>query len=239
MDQPVSRTADIRDALTLAMRQLTDARLIRLLLMALLVTLLITGPFLAVFLAIAAILQWVLPSSLDLPVVGQVGFLGVFTTGLVSKTSWIFWTYVMSPVVVAIIGIFLERIVDAVEAVHYPDLAPVRHQSFAQALGYGLRFLALMLGVSLAALIVSFFSGFFAPLVFIAANGYLIGREYFEVVALRRNGRQQAQILTRDNIVHLFGLGCLLAVFLAVPLVNLLVPIVGVAAYTHLYHRLA
>jgi len=193
---------------------------------------------LLVFLAIAGVLEWLLPASLDLPWLGQVSFLGVFTTGLVSKTSWIFWTYVMAPVAVAIIGIFLERIVDAVEAKHYPELARVRHQSFAEMLAYGLRFLMLMLGVSLVALIASFFSGIFAPAVFVVANGYLIGREYHDMVALRRNTTAQAETLTRQHLPTLWLTGCWLALFLAVPVANLLVPIVGVAAYTHLYHQL-
>ncbi len=228
----------IRRALTRAVQQLGDPRLVKVLFLALAITALITGPFLAVFLVIAAILEWVLPSSVDLPWFGQVGFLGVFTVGLVSKTSWVFWTYVMSPVVVAIIGVLMERIVDAVEAKHYLNLPAVRHQTFGQMLAYGLRFLALMLGVSLAAFVISFFSGVLAPLVFIAANGYLIGREYFEVVALRRSPIEQAQGQTQDNIALLWLAGIFLAVFLAIPVVNLLVPIVGVATFTHLYHKI-
>ena len=231
-------TAAIGKALSLAAGQLTDMRLIKVLILAVALALLVIGPFLVIFLAIAAVLEWLLPASLDLPWLGQVSFLGVFTTGLVSKTSWIFWTYVMAPVAVAIIGIFLERIVDAVEAEHYPELATVRHQSFGEMLLYGVRFLLMMLGVSLAALIVSLFSGIFAPVVFVAANGYLIGREYYEMVALRRETAEQAKRLTQHNLPILWLTGCGLALLLAIPVVNLLVPIVGVAAYTHLYHRL-
>ncbi len=40
--------------------------------------------------------------------------------------------------------------------------------------------------------------------------------------------------------MHRFGLpGCLMAVPLSVPLVNLLIPILGAASFTHMFHRLA
>ena len=233
----ISTTA-ILQALLSAGRQFNDPKLIKVMVLSLVLAALVTGPFFLFFLAISALLELALPSSLELPWLGQVGFLGVFTTGLISKTSWIFWTYVMSPIAVAIIGIFLERIVNAVEARHYPDLPPVQNQSFPRMLGYGVRFLFLMLGVSLAALILSFFSGIFAPLVFVAANGYLIGREYYEMVALRRTSPADAKRLTGKHMPTLWLMGSGLALFLTVPVVNLFVPILGVAAYTHLFHRL-
>lgn len=226
----------IRRALLLAVRQLADGRILGVLVLSLAMTLILTGPFLLVFVIIAALLDWILPASLTLPWIGEVGFLGVFTDGLVSKTSWVFWTYVMSPVAVAIIGALLDLIVDAVEARHFPALPKVRRRSFVQVIGYAAKFLFLMLGVSLAALVASFFAGFAAPLVFVLANGYLIGREYFETVALRRVPEAEAAALTRRRLPVLWLLGCLLALALSVPFVNLVVPILGVAAFTHLYH---
>lgn len=236
MARHVTMLGQIRQALLLALRQLADRRIIAVLLLSLVIALVLTGPFMLIFVIIAAILDWILPASLTLPWIGQVGFLGVFTNGLASKTSWVFWTYVMSPVAVAIIGALLDWIVDAVEARHYPDLPVVRRRSIAQIVGYGAKFLFLMLGVSLAALIVSFFSGIGAPLVFVLANGYLIGREYFETVALRRVSEAEAAVLTRRRLPVLWLLGSLLALALSVPFVNLVVPLVGVAAFTHLYH---
>lgn len=228
----------VPQALYLAVRQLSDLKFIKVLILSVALAFVVTGPFYLVFLAIASLLEWVLPASLSLPWLGDVKFLGAFTIGLASKTTWVFWTYIMSPFAAAIIGIFLEGIVDAVETRHFPHLPAVRHRSLLQMVGYSLRFLMLMLGVSLAALIVSFFSGIFAPLIFIVANGYLIGREYFEMVALRRQPPEKIDGLTRQSLRMLWLLGCALAVALSVPFLNLVVPIVGVAAITHLYHGL-
>ncbi len=234
----MSRFAVIPGALGDALRQLPSAAFLRLLAGALLVTLVLTGPFLVLFAAIAWLVELVTPASLSLPWLGEVSFLGVFTQGLVSKTSWIFWTYVMAPVAIAVMGLFLESVVEAVEARHYPALARVRARSLREMLGYSVRFFLMMLAVSLAALFVSLFAGFLAPVVFVAANGYLIGREYYETVALRRLGEGEARRRVRANLPVLWVLGAMLALALNLPWVNLVVPLVGVAAFTHLYHRL-
>ncbi len=228
----------IPGALRDALRQLPSAGFLKVLLGALAVTLLLTGPFLAVFALLAWLIELVTPASLSLPWLGEVSFLGVFTQGLVSKTSWIFWTYIMAPVAIAVMGLFLETVVDAVEARHYPALPTVRHRSLAEMVGYAVRFFLMMLAVSLAAFIASLFAGFLAPVVFVAANGYLIGREYYETVALRRVSEAEARRLTRQNLPVLWALGALLALGMNLPWLNLVVPLIGVAAYTHMYHRL-
>lgn len=228
---------DILPALRLALAQLADPRLLKVLALTLVITLVLVGPFYLVFVVLAWFIELVLPASLSLPWLGEVSFLGVYTVGLVSKASWVFWTYVMAPVALAVIGLFYDMVVDAVETRHYPGLPALRRRPVLELVGYALRFLGLTLGVSLLALVASFFAGFLAPLVFILANGYLIAREYFETVALRRLPEAEtAQRRARDMPV-LWALGALLAAALTVPYVNLVVPLAGVAAFTHLYHR--
>lgn len=229
----------IAPALAAAVRQMTDVRFLKVLAMTLGLMLLVTGPFLLVFVALAWILEWILPASLTLPWIGEVGFLGLFTAGLASKAAWVFWTYVMAPLALAIVGLFLETIVDAVEARHYPGLAPVRHRPFTEQFGYAVRFLFLMLGVSALAFVASLFSGALAPVVFVAANGYLVAREYFETVALRRQDEASVKALTRRHLPVIWTLGAILALAMAVPYLNLLIPIIGAATFTHMYHRLA
>lgn len=231
--------AAIVSALRLALAQLGDWRLLKVLAKTLAVTLLLVGPFYLIFVALAWVIEAVMPASVNLPWVGEVEFLGAYTSGLVSKAAWVFWTYVVSPVALAVVGLFYDGIVNAVEARHYPGLPPVRRRPMHEQIGYALRFLGLTLGVSLVALILGLFSGVLAPAVFVTANGYLMAREYFETVALRRLPEPEAARLERGNLPTLWALGALLALALAVPVVNLAVPLVGVAAYAQLFHRLA
>ncbi len=232
------RTDILIPALGRALQALLDPRIIGTLLLSIALMLLLTGPFVGVFLALVWVIELLTPESLNLPWLGEVSFLGVFTKGLVSKTSWVFWTYVMSPVAAGIIGLFLDRIVAAVEARDYPVLPVVRARSLSDSIFYALRFFGLMALISLAALIASFFAGILAPAVFVAANGYLVAREYFETVALRRLPEDETKALEHDNQLTLWLLGSLLALGFTVPFLNLLIPALGVAAYTHVFHAL-
>ena len=73
------------------------------------------------------------------------------------------------------------------------------------------------------------------PFVFYAANGYLLGREYFELVALRRVQPQDAKRLRRENRREIFVSGVVVALLLTVPVVNLAAPVIGVAVMAHLF----
>jgi uncharacterized protein involved in cysteine biosynthesis len=146
--------------------------------------------------------------------------------------------FLMFPVAAMFVNLFLDRIVDAVETRHYPGLATARAMGIAEALKGALGFTLVVLGINLAALIFYFLAGPAAPLVFWAVNGYLFGREYFELVALRRIEPAAMRDLRRRHKFQIWLAGALMAVPLSIPLLNLVVPVLGVATYTHMFHRL-
>lgn len=228
----------IPDALRRALFQLWDPRILGVVVVSLGIMLLITAPFALIFIGVAWLIELITPAHLELPWLGDVGFLGVMTKGLTSQASWVFWTYVMAPLAVAIIGLFLDRIVNAVERRHFPSLPPVANRTMAEMALYALRFFGLMMMVNLGALVASLFAGALAPVVFIAANGFLLAREYYETVAMRRVGIADMAEMRRRNFSTLWVTGALLALGLAVPFLNLLIPVIGAATYTHLFHRL-
>jgi uncharacterized protein involved in cysteine biosynthesis len=76
-----------------------------------------------------------------------------------------------------------------------------------------------------------------APLIFWTVNGVLLGREYAQMVALRRLPRVEANAFRRRNRLRIWAMGVVMAVPLTIPVVNLLVPVIAAAAFTHLYHR--
>ena len=96
------------------------------------------------------------------------------------------------------------------------------------------------LGVAagVGALLVWPFAGPFIPLVFWAVNGWLLGQEYFTLVAQRRMSRIEAKRLRRVHRGTIWLAGILMAAPLSVPVLNLLIPVFGVATFTHLFHRL-
>ncbi len=143
----------------------------------------------------------------------------------------------MPAVAAMFIGLFLEDVADAVEAKHHPDLPPAGRLGFLEMLADGVVFTIVLIAANLAALVVYPFAGPLAPFVFLAVNGWLLGRQYFELAAGRRLGAKGARTLRRKAGPQLWFGGALMALGLSVPVVNLAVPVLGVATFTHTYHR--
>jgi len=58
------------------------------------------------------------------------------------------------------------------------------------------------------------FTGPFFPIIFYSINGYLLGREYFELVALRRMEFSEANALRKKNSFQIFLVGLFVAFLL-------------------------
>ena len=90
----------------------------------------------------------------------------------------------------------------------YPALPPAKALGIGRQVGDALRFLALVVLVNLAGLAVYFALPPLAPFAFWAVNGFLLGREYFQLVALRRVGRPEAAALWRRHFWRIWIAGC-------------------------------
>ena len=74
---------------------------------------------------------------------------------------------------------------------------------------------------------------------FFLVNGYLIGREYFEFAAMRFMAPADAKRLRKAHGGQVFVAGLVVALVLAIPIVNLLAPIFGTVLMVHLHKRVA
>lgn len=147
-------------------------------------------------------------------------------------------TWLLFPAVVSTtIALFLEGVADAVEARHYPGRGAARSQTIAEIVAGSARFAAVLVVLNLVALAFLLVPPLF-PFVFYGINGYLLGREYFELVALRRLSPQAAHALRVAHAGRVSAAGVAIAVVLTVPLVNLVAPIIGTAAMVHLFEDL-
>lgn len=150
--------------------------------------------------------------------------------GLLLVLTWFLFPGVVS----AVVALFLEYIAETVEHRHYPQLPKAEGQSVGEQIMTALRFLGVLVLLNL--LILPFL--LFPPLylfLFYCANGYLLGREYFELVASRRLGRREVILLRRAYGGRLFLLGVGFTFLLTVPVVNLLTPVIATAAMVHLF----
>lgn len=139
------------------------------------------------------------------------------------------------PAVAALVsGFFLDDIAEAVEARYYPGLPPAREQPLGEAVLIGLRFAAIVAALNILVLPLYFIPGV-NVFVFLGLNGYLLSREYFELVALRRLDRYAARSMWRKFRGRFLVAGLFVAALLGVPLVNLIAPVVAVAFMVHVF----
>lgn len=218
-----------------ALGQVSDRRFRRVLGLGVLLSLAL---LVAVYAGFLAVIQYLTPESIDIPFVGPVGGLDT----LLSWGSALFMlglsVFLMVPVAAAFTSLFLEDVAQAVEERHYPGLPLPPRIPFLDTLIDSANFFAVLVAVNVLALMLYAFAGPFVPVVFWAVNGFLLGREYFTLVAMRRLGRDGAKALRRRHAGQIWLAGTLMAAPLSVPLVNLLIPVLGAATFTHLFHRL-
>jgi CysZ protein len=147
-------------------------------------------------------------------------------------------TILAAPAVSLVAGFYLDNIADAVEHAIDPLGARGRPLPLPASLYVGLRFAALSLLVNLAVLALTIFTGL-GFVAFFVLNGYLLGREYFELAAMRHLPLPQAVELRHQRSFDVFIAGMIVAVFVAVPLLNLFTPLFATAFMTRLVKRLA
>lgn len=181
-------------------------------------------------------IAWLVPDTMTLPVIGEIGISNAFLSwgSLVLMIG--LSVFLMIPVASAFTGIFLDDVADAVEAKHYAHLPAAPVVGIAESIREALGFLGVIVVANALALVLYFTP--LGPFVFYGLNGFLLGREYFRMIAVRRMGRNDAGKAFRRNLLTIWTAGALMTVPLTIPILNLLVPILGVATFTHLFHRL-
>ncbi len=188
-------------------------------------------------LGITGFLNWILPDTITLPWLGELSIHG----GLLSAAGIITifaLSFLMFPVATLIIGLFLEEISDAVEARYYPNLPTVKRLKLIPVMIDAFQFIGIMVLANIVALLAYVIVPMFALFIFWALNGYLMGREYFQLVAARRIGMKEARNLRKKYFSQIWVAGILVAIPLSIPVVNIIVPILGIAVFTHQFHRL-
>ncbi|MBO9378238.1 hypothetical protein GG804_15825 [Sphingomonas histidinilytica] len=222
--------------LPLALGDLFDSRILRILLRSLLVTLLI-------FAALGVVLGWALAGSDPCAAFGDMECTlspaegGV---GAVILTLLALW-FLFPAVALGVVCAFVERIAAIVEQRHYPRAATAaRSIGAGGAVLLGLRSAARVLIYNLVALpfyVILLFTGVGPLVLFVIVNGIAFGRDLGEMVAARHGDRAERQVwLARTRIERMLIGSTVTALFL-VPFVNLVAPILGATMTTHLYLR--
>ncbi|MEZ5648709.1 MAG: EI24 domain-containing protein [Alphaproteobacteria bacterium] len=154
----------------------------------------------------------------------------------------VYIAFLLFPAAVAfIVGFYVEDAAAAVETKDYPYLPASRPISWIESLGSTAKLAVVALALNIVVLPIYLILLFFPPLslgLFYVLNGYLLGREYFDLVASRHLKPGHVESLRKKHSFAIQRAGTLIALLFSIPFVNLAAPLLGAAAMVHLFHRL-
>lgn len=165
------------------------------------------------------VLSWVLSIAAGLSVVAGAIFLMPAITALVAS-------------------VFVDDVADIVEREHYPAERVGTAQPFGLAITQGIKTALLTIVVYLIALPFVFLAGV-GFIAFFIATAWLLGREYFELAAMRFRTPAEAKAMRKQHAATVFTAGLFIAAFVSIPIVNLATPLFGMAFMVHMHKRLS
>jgi CysZ protein len=146
--------------------------------------------------------------------------------------------FLMPAVTALVASFFVDDIAEQVERTHYPGEPVGAPLPLSRALREGIRTALLAVLVYLVAAPFLLFAGF-GIFIFFFATAYLLGREYFELAAMRYRPPAEAKKLRKTHQATVFVAGMLIASFVSIPIVNLATPLFGMALMVHMHKRLS
>lgn len=146
--------------------------------------------------------------------------------------------FLMPAITSLVASVFVDDVADIVEREHYPAEMPGKALPIGLAVTEGAKTALLTVLVYIVALPFVLFAGA-GFIVFFIATAWLLGREYFELAAMRFRTPEEAKLLRRQNSAIVFTAGLFIAAFVSIPIVNLATPLFGMAFMVHMHKRLS
>jgi CysZ protein len=132
--------------------------------------------------------------------------------------------FLVTPVSFVVAGFFFDELADHVEDETVGPQRRGKALPIGLAIRVGIGFALVSLAVNVLALLLLLVPGVNA-VAFFGANAYLLGRGYFELAALRYRPLSDVRLLRRRFSLRIAAAGCVVALLLAIPLLNLLTPL--------------
>jgi hypothetical protein len=233
---PADRSKPMIRAFILALSDLSDRRILTILLQALAITAII-------FLLFGALLIWSLTGADPCAWVGAGSCpLGGLAGGGSAVAATVIGAWLLFPVVaVGVVTCFADRIAAAVELRHYPDAAAIAQPvGIGRGIGMGLRSASRLLLFNLLAApfyLLLLVTGVGPFVLFVIVNGVAFGRDLAELAAARHGDRQSRRAWLKSTRGEQNLMGTMVSAMFLIPLFNLVAPVVGTAMAIHLFHR--
>lgn len=146
--------------------------------------------------------------------------------------------FLIPPVTSLVAGLYLDDIAAEVERTDYPSDPPGRELPPLQAVGLVAKFFFVVLAVNILALFLLLIPGI-NVIAFYLGNGYLLGREYFELAAMRHMPPDEAKQLCKANRVTVLLCGLIIAAIASVPILNLITPLFATGFMVRIFKGLS
>jgi CysZ protein len=143
--------------------------------------------------------------------------------------------YLGPPVAAIFASLFLDSVARTVEAKYYPGDAREKGAPLLTYLFVGLRLAAFIIVWSLALLPFDVALPIVGSLASVVVNGWLLGREYFELAALRHLPRPAVDAMRKRHGFGVLGAGLVIAVLAEIPIVNFIAPLFAAAFMVHVF----
>ena len=168
-----------------------------------------------------------LPASVLVWTLSIAASLGILTASI----------FLMPAVTAFVASFFADQIAAEVERVHYPADPPGVALPLWLAIAEGGKTALLAIVVYVCAAPLLLFAGFGA-LIFLLATAWLLGREYFELAAMRFRPPHEVKALRKRNAATVYVGGLFIAAFVSIPIVNLATPLFAMAFMVHVHKRI-
>lgn len=145
--------------------------------------------------------------------------------------------FLVPPVTSLIAGLFLDDVAAQVER-GFPGEPEGQPLPIGRSLFLTVKFFGVMLAVNLVALLLLLVPGV-NLVVFYVANGYLLGREYFQLAAMRYRDEDEVALLRRHHAGAIFLAGLIIAAVVSVPILNLVTPVFATIFMVRLHKRMS
>jgi CysZ protein len=146
--------------------------------------------------------------------------------------------FLMPAVTALVASFFVDDIALEVERSRYPHGPAGKPLPLLRAVIEGVKTALLAVAVYLLALPFLLLAGFGA-IIFFFCTAYILGREYFELAAMRYRPVAEARALRKRHQGTVFVAGMFIAAFVSIPIVNLATPLFGMAFMVHMHKRLS
>ncbi len=145
--------------------------------------------------------------------------------------------FLVPPVTSLVAGLFLDDVAAQVESSEFLDQNVGTALPIGRSIWLSIKFFGVMVGVNLVALLLLLVPGV-NLVVFYIANGYLLGREYFQLAAMRYRSEDEVALVRRHHALGIFLAGLIIAVVVSIPILNLITPVFATIFMVRLHKRM-